>query len=167
MTEYMRRRVEDALRFIGSYVGSHGWAPSVREIADGLDVSPAIAKGYVDRLVELGWVVRGRNPRELRVVRDSPMVECERTRRRSSEGACGSPRAVSEGATMNPFVNEWLDVVEPVPASDEPVPEYVAEHVCAVTVSTCPHCRREFEHAAIRPERCPRCGSRLWWGAGR
>lgn len=63
-------RGEQVYEYVRDYVAEHGWAPSIREIADAVGVrSTSTAHGYVIALVLEGRLVRDpRRPRAMRVV---------------------------------------------------------------------------------------------------
>lgn len=60
--EKLTKRQEDTLRFIKEYIVSHGYPPTVREIAKAIDVSsPATVQAHLDRLADKGYIKRGSN----------------------------------------------------------------------------------------------------------
>ena len=60
--EKLTKRQEDTLRFIKEYIVSHGYPPTVREIAEAIDVSsPATVQAHLDRLADKGYIKRGSN----------------------------------------------------------------------------------------------------------
>lgn len=60
--EKLTKRQEDVLNFIKSYKVEHGYPPTVREIAQELDVSsPATIQAHLDRLADKGYIKRGSN----------------------------------------------------------------------------------------------------------
>ncbi len=60
--EKLTKRQEDTLRFIKEYIVSHGYPPTVREIAKELDVSsPATIQAHLDRLADKGYIKKGSN----------------------------------------------------------------------------------------------------------
>lgn len=61
-------REAKALAFIEGYIGEHGWAPSIREIATGIGVTPATAHMSVATLERDGKIVTGGGPRMIRLV---------------------------------------------------------------------------------------------------
>ena len=55
--EKLTKRQEDALNFIKKYIVSHGYPPTVREIAQNLDVSsPATIQAHLDCLAKKGYI---------------------------------------------------------------------------------------------------------------
>lgn len=60
--EKLTKRQEDALNFIKSYMVSHGYPPTVREIATALNVSsPATVQVHLDCLANKGYIKKGSN----------------------------------------------------------------------------------------------------------
>ena len=60
--EKLTKRQEDALRFIKSYIVSHGYPPTVREIAEAIGVSsPATVQAHLDSLADKGYIKKGNN----------------------------------------------------------------------------------------------------------
>ena len=60
--EKLTKRQEDTLKFIKEYIVSHGYPPTVREIAKELDVSsPATIQAHLDRLADKGYIKKGSN----------------------------------------------------------------------------------------------------------
>ena len=60
--EKLTRRQEDALVFIKSYIVSHGYPPTVREIAEAIGVSsPATVQAHLDCLANKGYIKKGNN----------------------------------------------------------------------------------------------------------
>lgn len=60
--EKLTKRQEDALSFIKSYMVSHGYPPTVREIATALNVSsPATIQAHLDCLANKGYIKKGSN----------------------------------------------------------------------------------------------------------
>ena len=60
--EKLTRRQEDALVFIKSYIVSHGYPPTVREIAEAIGVSsPATVQAHLDCLADKGYIKKGNN----------------------------------------------------------------------------------------------------------
>ena len=58
--EKLTKRQEDALNFIKKYIVSHGYPPTVREIAQNLDVSsPATIQAHLDCLAKKGYIKKG------------------------------------------------------------------------------------------------------------
>lgn len=58
----LTKRQEDTLQFVKEYMVSHGYPPTVREIADALDVSsPATIQAHLDGLSEKGYIKKGSN----------------------------------------------------------------------------------------------------------
>ncbi len=58
---------EKVLAFIRQHIDSHGWAPTLREIGNGLGYSsPNTARQHVMALEKKGWVERGPGARALR-----------------------------------------------------------------------------------------------------
>ena len=65
----LTRRQAEALEFIKSFVAIEGYPPSVRELADGLKLqSTSTAFNILEQLVRKGFIKKGSNPRELKVV---------------------------------------------------------------------------------------------------
>ena len=60
--EKLTKRQEDALTFIKTYIVSHGYPPTVREIAKEIGVSsPATVQAHLDGLAEKGYIKKGNN----------------------------------------------------------------------------------------------------------
>ena len=60
--EKLTKRQEDALNFIKSYIVSHGYPPTVREIAENIGVtSPATVQAHLDFLANKGYIKKGSN----------------------------------------------------------------------------------------------------------
>ena len=60
--EKLTKRQEDALNFIKSYMVSHGYPPTVREIAEAIGVSsPATVQAHLDCLANKGYIKKGNN----------------------------------------------------------------------------------------------------------
>ena len=51
-----RKDDEEMYTWLEGYWGSHGYAPSIRELADGMGVNTAAARNRLKRLIKLGWV---------------------------------------------------------------------------------------------------------------
>ena len=60
--EKLTKRQEDTLKYIKEYIVSHGYPPTVREIATELNVSsPATVQTHLDRLADKGYIKKGSN----------------------------------------------------------------------------------------------------------
>ena len=60
--EKLTKRQEDALKFIKTYIVSHGYPPTVREIAEAIGVSsPATVQAHLDCLANKGYIKKGNN----------------------------------------------------------------------------------------------------------
>jgi repressor LexA len=60
--EKLTKRQEDTLKYIKEYIVSHGYPPTVREIATELNVSsPATVQSHLDRLADKGYIKKGSN----------------------------------------------------------------------------------------------------------
>ncbi len=60
--ENLTKRQEDTLKYIKEYIVSHGYPPTVREIATAIDVSsPATVQAHLDRLADKGYIKKGSN----------------------------------------------------------------------------------------------------------
>lgn len=60
--ENLTKRQEDTLKYIKEYIVSHGYPPTVREIASAIDVSsPATVQAHLDRLADKGYIKKGSN----------------------------------------------------------------------------------------------------------
>lgn len=60
--EKLTKRQEDALKFIKTYIVSHGYPPTVREIATNIGVSsPATVQAHLDSLADKGYIKKGSN----------------------------------------------------------------------------------------------------------
>ena len=60
--EKLTKRQEDALNFIKTYIVSHGYPPTVREIADAIGVSsPATVQAHLESLADKGYIKKGSN----------------------------------------------------------------------------------------------------------
>ena len=60
--EKLTKRQEDTLKYIKEYIVSHGYPPTVREIATNLNVSsPATVQTHLDRLADKGYIKKGSN----------------------------------------------------------------------------------------------------------
>lgn len=57
--------------YVRDYQNSHGFSPSVREIADQFNyASPSVAKHHLDRLVDLGYITRQTKARAIRIIKE-------------------------------------------------------------------------------------------------
>ena len=60
--EKLTKRQEDALKFIKTYIVSHGYPPTVREIATAIGVSsPATVQAHLESLADKGYIKKGNN----------------------------------------------------------------------------------------------------------
>lgn len=60
--ENLTKRQEDTLKFIKEYIVSHGYPPTVREIAVAIEVSsPATVQAHLDGLADKGYIKKGSN----------------------------------------------------------------------------------------------------------
>ena len=60
--EKLTKRQEDTLQFVKEYIVSHGYPPTVREIAKALNVSsPATIQAHLDGLADKGYIKKGSN----------------------------------------------------------------------------------------------------------
>lgn len=60
--EKLTKRQEDALKYIKTYIVSHGYPPTVREIALAIGVSsPATVQAHLDCLADKGYIKKGNN----------------------------------------------------------------------------------------------------------
>jgi len=60
--EKLTHRQEDTLAYIKSYIVSHGYPPTVREIAQAIKVSsPATVQAHLDSLANKGYIKKGNN----------------------------------------------------------------------------------------------------------
>lgn len=60
--EKLTKRQEDALKFIKTYIVSHGYPPTVREIAEAIGVSsPATVQAHLESLANKGYIKKGSN----------------------------------------------------------------------------------------------------------
>ena len=60
--EELTKRQEDTLKYIKEYIVSHGYPPTVREIAEAIAVSsPATVQAHLDRLADKGYIKKGNN----------------------------------------------------------------------------------------------------------
>lgn len=58
----LTKRQEDTLKFVKEYMVSHGYPPTVREIAQAINVSsPATVQAHLDRLADKGYIKKGSN----------------------------------------------------------------------------------------------------------
>ena len=58
----LTKRQEDTLVFIKEYIVSHGYPPTVREIANAINVSsPATVQAHLDCLADKGYIKKGNN----------------------------------------------------------------------------------------------------------
>ena len=58
----LTKRQEDTLQFVKEYIVSHGYPPTVREIATALNVSsPATVQAHLDGLADKGYIKKGSN----------------------------------------------------------------------------------------------------------
>lgn len=62
----LQRRL--ALDFIEGHIAEHGWAPTVREVAEALGVNISTAHSHLRRLESEGRIVLGGGPRMIRVM---------------------------------------------------------------------------------------------------
>lgn len=60
--EKLTKRQEDALKYIKTYIVSHGYPPTVREIAEAIGVSsPATVQAHLQSLANKGYIKKGSN----------------------------------------------------------------------------------------------------------
>lgn len=60
--EKLTKRQEDTLNYVKEYIVSHGYPPTVREIALAIDVSsPATVQAHLDQLADKGYIKKGSN----------------------------------------------------------------------------------------------------------
>ena len=58
----LTKRQDDTLTFIKEYIVSHGYPPTVREIAEAINVSsPATVQAHLDCLADKGYIKKGNN----------------------------------------------------------------------------------------------------------
>ena len=58
----LTKRQEDTLIFVKEYIVSHGYPPTVREIANAINVSsPATVQAHLDGLADKGYIKKGNN----------------------------------------------------------------------------------------------------------
>lgn len=58
----LTKRQDDTLTFIKEYIVSHGYPPTVREIANAINVSsPATVQAHLDCLADKGYIKKGNN----------------------------------------------------------------------------------------------------------
>lgn len=58
----LTKRQEDTLKYVKEYIVSHGYPPTVREIAEAINVSsPATVQAHLDGLAEKGYIKKGNN----------------------------------------------------------------------------------------------------------
>ena len=58
----LTKRQQDTLQYVKEYMVSHGYPPTVREIANALHVSsPATVQAHLDGLAEKGYIKKGNN----------------------------------------------------------------------------------------------------------
>lgn len=75
-TKPLTRRQTEALDFIKSFVARKGYPPSVRELAEGLNLqSSSTSFNILEALVQKGYVKKGSNPRELQIVGAETMAD--------------------------------------------------------------------------------------------
>ncbi|WP_410770999.1 hypothetical protein [Fontibacillus sp. BL9] len=68
-TKPLTRRQSEALDFVKSFVANKGYPPSIRELADGMNLlSSSTAFNVLEQLVRKGYIKKGNGPRELQVV---------------------------------------------------------------------------------------------------
>ena len=75
--EKLTKRQEDALKFIKTYIVSHGYPPTVREIAEALGVnSPATIQAHLDCLANKGYIKKGNGKnRTIELMVDNEFME--------------------------------------------------------------------------------------------
>ena len=75
--EKLTKRQEDALKFIKTYIVSHGYPPTVREIAEALGVnSPATIQAHLDCLANKGYIKKGNGKnRTIELMVDNEFIE--------------------------------------------------------------------------------------------
>lgn len=75
-TKPLTRRQTEALEFIKSFVASKGYPPSIRELANGLNLQSSSTSYYIlEQLAIKGYVKKGSRPRELQIVGLESMAE--------------------------------------------------------------------------------------------
>mgnify|MGYP003571275655 CR=1 FL=1 len=58
----LTKRQDDTLNFVKEYIVAHGYPPTVREIAEAIDVSsPATVQAHLDALADKGYIKKGNN----------------------------------------------------------------------------------------------------------
>ncbi len=79
--EKLTKRQDDTLQFIKEYIVSHGYPPTVREIAKELQVSsPATIQAHLDGLAEKGYIKKGNNKnRTIELMVENEFVPKEET----------------------------------------------------------------------------------------
>jgi SOS-response transcriptional repressor LexA len=60
---------QESLKFIKKYIEDNGWAPSIREIAEGIGRSVNASYLAVQRLEKQGLIETGPHARQIRLVR--------------------------------------------------------------------------------------------------
>lgn len=77
--EGLTKRQEDTLKFIKEYIVSHGYPPTVREIAEAINVSsPATVQAHLDRLADKGYIKKGSNKnRTIELMVDNEYTEAK------------------------------------------------------------------------------------------
>lgn len=69
-----REQRQLAFDFIQRHIAEHGWAPTVREVAEALDVNVSTAHVHLRGLVMEGRIISGGGPRMIRVAGGSIRV---------------------------------------------------------------------------------------------
>ncbi len=65
----MTNRSIEIYEFIISYIKENGYAPTYREIGEGVNLSLSSALCYIDRLEDDGWIeIKRGSPRAIKIV---------------------------------------------------------------------------------------------------
>ena len=90
--EKLTKRQEDALKFIKTYIVSHGYPPTVREIAEALGVnSPATIQAHLDCLANKGYIKKGNGKnRTIQSFNTRNVGKCNRRYRSGDYRVCDS-----------------------------------------------------------------------------
>ena len=93
----LTERQKEVLGFIKSYIGSHGYPPSIAEVGAGIGLTPKRAKDLIDALAKKGFLERSSLPRSIRLLSKPCEVQ-----------AIGKVMAVSgDTVTLDVPLGEW------------------------------------------------------------
>jgi SOS-response transcriptional repressor LexA len=76
LSEHEERRTLEVFQFIRLYLERENFSPSLKEIANGCDMSTGNLSGYLGRLEGWEWIIREyKIPRSIRLGKEAPSNE--------------------------------------------------------------------------------------------